>query len=136
MASCANCGCKAAKTPAWEYYAKNMINVLHVSNVLKAHKDFLVHVTLKNGEVYALSFRRDIETDTVHHLTLFQNTWVNDEWGYMPKMLHTQMYFNIRTNELEMYNKHTEEVPDNCLLVTYDMFSKLGWAGCFVYPPR
>jgi len=112
---------------------KNKINILQVGNVYKSYKDFLVHVDLKNGEVYAVSFRRDPETDTISQLTVFQNQWVNDDWGYMPRMLEKQMYLNTLTNELEL---HQENAPEHCTIVTYEMFDKVGWACGHKYPPR
>ncbi len=64
---------------------KNKLNAVNASNIVQVHKDYLVQVTLKNGNVYDLIFRR--ETDTIKQRTIFQTQWDHELWAHVPKMV-------------------------------------------------
>ena len=98
------------------------------SNVVASHKDYLVQVTFKNGQVYDLVFRRDPTTDTIKQLHIFQQQWDHEAWDTIPKLLyHSKMYLNTETNELEVNDYYIpHHVPRACRLVTYEMFAEVG----------
>lgn len=106
-----------------EMSAKKKI-VLMASNVALTRKDYLVHVTLKNGEIYDVIFRRDPETNVMTQEMVMQQQWDRESWDNIPKLVtNSHMYLNTKTHELEVYyDSIPHHVPCECLLMTYDMF--------------
>ena len=96
---------------------------MKVRNVLECRQDYLVQVTLKNDEIYAVSFRRDPKTEKIEQLHVFQTQWDQKLWSNIPKLIRDKMYLNTKTNELELYPDFIPNlVPPECTLVTYEMF--------------